>query len=152
MCICAKFWQIHSHMWLDLQKPSLTAQEMKSSLLLIFKLIPLHYLEIPSTCLWMAKSTFTDSLLPTVSNHHSTTVSVGLVNGINKGVTSARLLPTTVSTCPVDYIPFCHLLKTQHCCLCPYGRLNPPPATPYNVRFVILQLLWKSCSKPSSVS
>ena len=58
-----------------------------------------------------------------------TTGSVGLVNGINKDVTGARLLPTTVSTCPVDWVPFCHLLKTQHCCLCPYGRFNPPPAT-----------------------
>ena len=36
-------------MWLDLQKPSLTAQEMKSNLLLIIKPALLHYLEIPST-------------------------------------------------------------------------------------------------------
>ena len=36
-------------MLLDLQKPSLTAQERKSSLLLIIKPALLHYLEIPST-------------------------------------------------------------------------------------------------------
>ena len=79
------------------------------------------------------------------------TGSVGPVNGINKDVTGARLLSTTVSTCPVDWVPFCHLLKTQYCRLCPYRRFNPPPAThlpppptsfrsptPYNVSFVIL--------------
>ena len=37
------------HMWLDLRKPSLSAQEMKYNLLLIIKLTPLHYIEIPST-------------------------------------------------------------------------------------------------------
>ena len=37
------------HIWLDLQKLSLTAQEMKSNLLLIIKPTLLHYLEIPST-------------------------------------------------------------------------------------------------------
>ena len=36
-------------MWLDLQKPSLMAQEMKSNLLLIIKPTLLHYLEIPYT-------------------------------------------------------------------------------------------------------
>ena len=85
---------------------------------------------------------------------------VGPVGGTNKDVTGARLLWTTVLTCPVDWVPFCHLLKTQHCCLCPYERFNPPPATytpppptwppshppthPYNMPFLILQSLWKS--------
>ena len=32
-------------MWMDLQKLTLSAQEMKSNLLLIIKLTPLHYLE-----------------------------------------------------------------------------------------------------------
>ena len=32
----------------------------------------------------------------------STTESVGLINGINKDVSDARLLPTTVSTYTVD--------------------------------------------------
>ena len=58
-----------------------------------------------------------------------TTGSVGLVNGINKNVTGTKLLPTTISTSAADWVPFCHLLKTQHCCLCPYGRFNPLPAT-----------------------
>ena len=88
----------------------------------------------------------------------------GLVNGINKDMTGVKLLPTTVVTCAVDWVHFCHLLKTQHCCLWPYGRFNPPPATHhapstyptpptlYNVPFMILQSLWKSFSKTSSVS
>ena len=63
--------------------------------------------------------------------------SLGPVNGINEDVSGARLLPTTVSTYPVDWVCFCHLLKTQHCCLCPSGSFNlpsaahpPPPPTP----------------------
>ena len=78
------------------------------------------------------------------------TETVGPVDGTNKDVTGARLLPTTVSTCPVDWVPFCHSLKTQHCCLCPYGSFNPPPPPtppppthPYNMPFLILQSLWK---------
>ena len=38
--------------------------------------------------------------------------SVGPVSGTNKDLTGARLLWTTASTCHVDWIPFCHLLKT----------------------------------------
>ena len=57
------------------------------------------------------------------------TGSVGPVYGTNTDVTGARLLPTTVSTCPVDWVPFCQSLKTQHCCMCPYGSFNLPPAT-----------------------
>ena len=34
-----------------------------------------------------------------------------LMNDINKDVSSAWLLPTTVSTYPVDWVYFCHLLK-----------------------------------------
>ena len=29
----------------------------------------------------------------------------------------------------MDYVWFCHLLKTLHCCLCPSGRCSPPRAT-----------------------
>ena len=36
------------------------------------------------------------------------------VNGINKDVCDAKLLPTTVLACSVDCVCFCHLLKTQH--------------------------------------
>ena len=38
-----------NHMWPDLQKPSLSAQEMKSNLWLIIKPTLLHYIKIPST-------------------------------------------------------------------------------------------------------
>ena len=44
---------------------------------------------------------------------------LGPVNGINKDVNGTRLLPMTVSTYPMDWVSFCHLLKTQHCYLCP---------------------------------
>ena len=48
---------------------------------------------------------------------------VGPVSGTNKDVTDATLLLTTTSTCPVDWVSFCHLLLTQNCCLCPYGSV-----------------------------
>ena len=96
-----------------------------------------------------------------------TTGSVELVNGINKDMTGAKLLPTTTLTCAVDWVPFCHLLKTQHCCLCPYGRFNPPPAThpplhpphlppahppPITCHSWYYSHCEKSCSKTSSIS
>ena len=78
----------------------------------------------------MTKSAFTEGLLPTLSNHHGAIQGLwGPVGGTNKDVTGARLLPTTVSTCPVDSVPFCHLLNTQHCCLCTHGRFSPPLAS-----------------------
>ena len=58
-------------------------------------------------------------------NRLKPTESMGRVNGINKDVSGAKLLPTTVSTCPVDWVSFCHLLKTQHCCLCHIVGLSP---------------------------
>ena len=45
---------------------------------------------------------------------HSTG-SLGPVNGINKDVSDTRLLLTTVLTYPMNWVCFCHLLKTQHC-------------------------------------
>ena len=51
------------------------------------------------------------------------------VGGINKDVCGARLLPVTVSAYAANYNHFCHLIKTQHCCLCPCERYNPPPTT-----------------------
>ena len=88
----------------------------------------------------------------------------GLVNGINKNVSGTTLLPATVSTYPVHWVYFCHLLKTQHRFLCCNGRYNllsathqPPPHTPlppthppthpYNVLSVILQSLWRKLLK-----
>ena len=41
------------------------------------------------------------------------------VNGIIKGVCDAELLPITVSAYLMDCVCFCHLMKTQHCCLWP---------------------------------
>ena len=77
---------------------------------------------------------------------------VSLVNGINKDMSGARLLQMIVSTYPVGWVSFGHLLKIQHCCLCPNGGYNQPlathlppppthphhPPTPYNVPSVIL--------------
>ena len=89
------------------------------------------------------------------------TGSVGPVGGTNKDVTDARLLPMTVSTCPVDWVLFCHSLKTQHCCLCPYGSFNPPPAAhppppptppPITCHSWYYSRCEKSCSITSSVS
>ena len=81
-----------------------------------------------------------------------TTGSLGPVNGINKDVSSIRLLPTTVLTYPMDWVCLCHLHKTKHCWVCPSERYNPPLAThpptpithpthPYNVPTVVLQSL-----------
>ena len=50
----------------------------------------------------MAKSAFTDGLLLTVKPPLCTSRSVGLMDDINKDVTGAKLLPTTVSTCAMD--------------------------------------------------
>ena len=41
------------------------------------------------------------------------------MNGIIKDVCGIKLLPMTISAHPVDFVCFWHLLKTQHCCLCP---------------------------------
>ena len=48
------------------------------------------------------------------------------MGGINK--CGARLLPTTVSACAMNFVHFCHLVKSQHCCLCSCGIYNPPLA------------------------
>ena len=54
---------------------------------------------------------------------------VGPLDGINKDVGGAKLLLTTTSVYPVDCACFCPLLNTQHHCLCPNGRCNPPSAS-----------------------
>ena len=51
------------------------------------------------------------------------------MNGINKDMCGAELLPTTVSAYPEGCVCFCDLLKSQHCCLSSNARYNPPPAT-----------------------
>ena len=96
-----------------------------------------------------------------VKSRRCITGSVEPVNGINKDVIGVRLLPMTISTYHVDWACLCHLLKTQHCCLCPNRRCNPLPATthshypshphspayPYYVPFMILQSLWNKLFK-----
>ena len=67
---------------------------------------------------------FADPVKPSRCN----TVPVKPVSGINKDVCGAKLLPTTASAHPVDCVCFCHLLKTDHCCLCQNERYNPTPA------------------------
>ena len=66
-----------------------------------------------------------------VKPRRSTTGTVEPVSSIDKDVCSAKLLPTTVQEHPMDCVCFCHLLKIQHCCMCPSGRYNlPPPVHP----------------------
>ena len=50
------------------------------------------------------------------------------MGGINKYVCGVKLLPMTVSAFAVNRIRFCHLVKTQHRCLCPCGMNKPPPS------------------------
>ena len=69
-----------------------------------------------------------------VKPQRCTTEPVRPLDSINKDVGGAKLLLTTTS---VDCACICPLLKTQHYCLCPNGRCNPPsashppPATPH---------------------
>ena len=51
------------------------------------------------------------------------------LDGINKDLGGAKLLLTTTSIYRVDCACVCPLLKTQHHCLCPNGRCNPPLAS-----------------------
>ena len=148
-------------MWLDLQNHSKLAQELKSNLFLNIKPTLLHYSEIPNTCIAIDGQVCRWLFADPIKLPRCTTGSMEPVNGINKDVSGTRLLPMTVSTYPVDWICFCHLLKTLHCCLCPSGRYNlplathpPPPPTPpltpahpYNVTSVILQSMWKKLLK-----
>ena len=69
-----------------------------------------------------------------VKPHRCTTEPVRPLDGINKDVGDAKLLLMTASVYPVGCACICPLLKTQHHCLCPNGRCNPPltshPPTP----------------------
>ena len=64
-----------------------------------------------------------------VKPQRCTIVPVRPLNGINKDVGGAKLLLTTTSVYPVDCACICPLLKTQHHCLCPNGKCNPPSAS-----------------------
>ena len=76
----------------------------------------------------MAKSAFTASFSPTLLNHEGALQGLEPMGGIKKDLCGAKLLPTTVSACAVNCSEFCHLVKTQHCCLCPCEKYNPPLA------------------------
>ena len=58
-----------------------------------------------------------------------TTEPVRPLDGINNDLGGAKLLLMTTSVYPVDCTCICLLLKTQHHCLCPNGRCNPPSAS-----------------------
>ena len=64
-----------------------------------------------------------------VKPQRCTTEPVRPLDGINKDVDGAKLLLTPTSVYPVDCTCICPLLKTQHHCLCPNGRCNPPSAS-----------------------
>ena len=64
-----------------------------------------------------------------VKPQRCTTEPVRPLDGINKDVGGAKLLLTTTSVYSVDCACICPLLKTQHHCLCPNGRCNPPSAS-----------------------
>ena len=138
-------------MWLYLQKPSLTAQVLESktyTLALPRNTYTEHMAIDGQVCFhrWL--------IADPVKTPRYITGSVGHVN--------SQTASNTVLIYPVDWVSFCHFLKTQHYCLCSnqmegitclwlYTQPYHPPA-PYNVPSVILQSLWKKCSKSSSVS
>ena len=64
-----------------------------------------------------------------VKPQRCTTEPVRPLDGINKDVGGAKLLLMTTSAYRVDCACICPLLKTQHHCLCPNGRCNPPSAS-----------------------
>ena len=157
-------------MWLDLQKLSLSAQERNSNLLLIIKPLLLHYLRKNTKHIAIDDQLcFHWKLIANpVKPPWYNTEYVGPVSGTNKDVTDARLLPMIVLTCPVDWVSFCHLLKTHTAvCVLMEGTYNPPPAThppssptppptahppPITCHAWYYSRCEKSCSKPSSVS
>ena len=50
----------------------------------------------------------------------------------NQNWWGVRLLPISISTHPVDCVHLCHLLRTQHHCLCPNGKEDPPSSCPHH--------------------
>ena len=95
----SRYTQLYT--WLDLRKPSLMAQEMKSNLSLIIKPTLLHLL--PRNIKYIAIDGqvcfYWRFIVNPVKPPWCTTGFVGPVNGINKDVTGAKLLPMFVSTC-----------------------------------------------------
>ena len=130
-CYWFLHFKTHLYMRMDLWKPIQITQKLKFILLLNVK--PLATLALPRSTKLMAiggKGCFHRwPFAVPVKTLRCTTGSLGLVNGINKGVSGARLLPTTVLTYPVDWVCFCHWLNTHYCPLCLIERHNPAPAT-----------------------
>ena len=92
-----------------------------------------------------------------VKPHRCTTEPVRPLDGCNKDVSGAKLLLTTTSVYPVDCTCICPLLKTQHHCLCPNGRYDPPsashppppPPTPLYTPFLTLVTVKKVAQNPA---
>ena len=125
-------------MWLDLQKLSQITQELKSNLLVNIKLHSyttqkrqLKHMIIDSQVCFHTRH-FTDPIKP----QRCTTESVGPVNGIYKDVSGARLLPTTVSTYPVDWVCFCHWRHNTAACVPPLATHSPPLVCPPLLRTI----------------
>ena len=128
----------------------------------------LHYPKIASVWLAIDGHVFFHSWLfaDPVKPWKCTTGTVEPVSGINKDMSGAKLLLTTISTYSVNCVRFCHLMKTQHCCLCTIARHNlplaahpPPPPTPSQPHpppYIYCPWYYSSCeksySKSSSVS
>ena len=74
---------------------------------------------------WFHRRLFANPVKP----QRFTTEPVRPLDGNNKDVDGAKLLLTTTSVYPVDCACICPLLKTQHHCLCPNERCNPPSAS-----------------------
>ena len=78
------------------------AQELKSNLLVIIKPTLLYYLETPIIAIDGHICYHRQLIAYPVKPPRCITGSVGPMNGINKDVSGARLLPTTALTYPVD--------------------------------------------------
>ena len=65
----------------------------------------------------------------TVKPQRCTTEPVRPLDGINKDVGGTKLLLMATSVYPVYCTCICPFLTTQHHCLCPNGRCNPPSAS-----------------------
>ena len=121
-------------MWLDLQKPSQMVQELISNYSWTIK--PYSYTILLSkhtnrmvinSQVFFHKWLFTNPVKPQKVYYRAYIMSM---NGIIKDVCDVKLLPMTISAYPVDYVCSWHLLKTQHCCICPNRRYNLTSAPP----------------------
>ena len=142
-------------MWLYLQKPSLMVQELKSKTYTSALPRNTKHVAIDGQVYfhrWL--------IADPVKTPRCTTGSVEPVNGINKDVSGVRLLQTLSQS--ILYIESLSVTFWRHSntvcvkmeditCLWLPTHPNHPPA-PYNMPSVILQSLWKNCSKSSSVS